>query len=330
VGLSSFFWATSFSAACRGDSGETDLPLIPARKIIGELQDQGLFKPTPAFYAGHMGKVYDTAMSVVSRSVHYKKLSDDETYLDPTTEVHESLHGVSSLIRKARGWSISQGYDVIYVGNGEFAAVRVSPGITKGQVASWLPRRSRLSEIIGPHVKESALSKGNVALIVEELAYHLLDARIGLENHRYMEEKLGIKNAVTVPAAEWSVMALATATMLDRDPEAFRRQQDRVEFNLLVKRLVEQSVWAYAKGMNVEKYGLLGNLVPELRGHFTYLLTEDSRQARDIRNFCSRIFGRSWLSALSDQVKTAREASDAVSLGEVYVPDRTGPTGSGW
>ena len=85
---------------------------------------------------------------------------------------------------------------------------------------------------------------------------------------------------------------------------------DRMEFNLLVKQLVEQSVAAYAGGMNTERYGLLGNLAPELRGRFTFLLTEDSRQARNIRDFCARSFGETWLAQLVDKVKTAREATE--------------------
>jgi hypothetical protein len=277
---------------------------------VAELDELGLFQPTRAFYAGHMGKIYDAAMAVVSRKQQYMKLGDDDRYLDPTTEAHESLHAMSSLIRGARGWSISQGYDVIYVGNGEFATVRVGPGITKGQVESWLPRGMQNSEITRTHMTDPAFTRSNVALILEELAYHLLDGRIGLENHSYMEQKLGITTAVTVPAAEWSVVALATATMLDADPQGFRRREDRVEFNLLVKRLVEESVTVYARGMNGGKYGLLANLTPELRSRFTFLLTEDSRQARAIRDFAARSFGKSWLHRLVDQVETARQATE--------------------
>ena len=297
-----------------------ELPLIPAGEIIRELEDLGRFKPAPAFYAGHMGRTYDAAMAVVSRPQHYMKLGDEDVYLDPTTEAHESLHAMSSLIRTARGWSIGRGYDVIYVGRGEFAAVRVGAGITKGEVGPWLPRKSRRSEIVKLHMENPSFKKGHVALIVEELAYHLLDARIGLENHSYMAHKLGISNAVTAPAAEWSVVALAAATMLDRDPKGFRTKEDRVEFNLLIKRLIEESVAAYSSGMNVEKYGMLGNLAPELRTLFAYLMTEDSRQARDIREFCAKTFGKAWLPNLVDRIDSAREATEPVAYTGIYNP----------
>ena len=181
------------------------------------------------------------------------------------------------------------------MGRGEFAAVRIGAGLSKDQLGPWLPRRSRRGEIVRLHVEHPSYKKGHVALVVEELAYHLLDAKIGLENHSYMERKLGIRNAVTAPAAEWSVVALAAATMLSRDPEGFRRNEDRVEFNLLIKRLVEESIEAYAMGMNADRYGRLANLAPQLRSLFSYLQTEDSRQARDIREFCTRTFGKSWL-----------------------------------
>lgn len=197
------------------------LELTAGRDIIAELDQMGLYQPTRAFYAGHMGKIYDAAMAVVSRKQQYMTLGDDERYLDPTTEAHESLHAMSSLIRGARGWSISQGYDMIYVGNGQFATVRVGPGITKGHVGTWLPRHMKDSEIVKIHMSDPAFKESNVALILEELAYHLLDGKIGLENHAYMEHKLGITTAVTVPAVEWSVVALATATMLDGDPKGF-------------------------------------------------------------------------------------------------------------
>ncbi len=305
----------------RGDktgSGKTraaTLRLTSAREIVAELEGLGLFQPAPAFYAGHMGKTYVAAMAVVSREQQYMKMGNQDKYLDPTTEAHESLHAMSSLIRRARGWSIGQGYDVIYVGNGQFASVRVCPGITKGQVAAWLPRHARDSEIVKTHLNTPSFKKSNVALIVEELAYHLLDGKIGLENHSYMEKKLGISNAVTAPVAEWSVVALAAATMLDEDPNGFRRREDRIEFNLLIKRLVEESVNVYARGMNGAKYGLLANLSPELRSHFTFLLTEDSKQARAIRDFAARAYGNDWLPKLVDQVETAREASES-SLSE--------------
>ena len=306
--------------AVQGAAAAGDLPLIPGREIIRELEDAGRFKPTAAFYAGHMGRTYDAAMAVVSRGQHYMKLGDDDTYLDPTTEAHESLHAMSSLIRGARGWSISQGYDVVYVGRGQFAAVRIGAGITKGDVSPWLPRQARRSEIVKTHMGNPSYRKGHVVLVVEELAYHLLDARIGLENHSYMEQKLRITSAVTAPAAEWSVVALAAATMLDRDPEGFRRKEDRVEFNLLIKRLVEESVAAYAQGMNGEKYGRLANLVPELRLLFTYLMTEDSRQARDIRDFCAKTFGKAWLPGLVDRVETARQATEPMAYTGIYNP----------
>jgi hypothetical protein len=296
------------------------LKLTAGRQIVAELGQIGLFEPTRAFYAGHMGKIYDAAMAVVSRNQQYMKLGDDERYLDPTTEAHESLHAMSSLIRRARGWSISQGYDVIYVGNGEFATVRVGPRITKGQVGSWLPRHVKDSEIVKTHMTDPAFRRSNVALILEELAYHLLDGKIGLENHAYMEQKLGIATAVTVPAAEWSVVALATATMLDGDPKGFRRREDRVEFNLLVKRLVEESVTVYSLGMNGRKYGLLANLSPQLRSHFTFLLTEDSRQARVIRDFAAGTFGKGWLPRLVNQIETARQATDSSVHSGIYNP----------
>jgi hypothetical protein len=296
------------------------LKLTAGREIVAELDQMGLFQPTRAFYAGHMGKIYEAAMAVVSRKQQYMKLGDDERYLDPTTEAHESLHAMSSLIRGARGWSISQGYDIIYVGNGKFANVRVGPGITKGQVEPWLPRQMKDSEIVKTHMSDPAFSRSNVALILEELAYHLLDGRIGLENHAYMEQKLGITTAVTVPAAVWSVVALATATMLDGDSHGFRRPEDRVEFNLLVKRLVEESVSVYSRGMNGGKYGLLANLSPELRSHFTFLLTEDSRQARAIRDFAARSFGKGWLHRLVNQVDRARQATDLSIHNGIYNP----------
>jgi hypothetical protein len=190
----------------------------------------------------------------------------------------------------------------------------------KAQVNSWLPRQLKTSEIVKIHLTDPAFMKSNVALIIEELAYHLLDAKIGLENHVYMEQKLGITTAVTVPAAEWAAVALATATMLDRDPDGFRRPEDRIEFNLLVKRLVEESVSVYARGMNGGKYGLLANLSPELRCHFSYLMTEDSRQAKAIRDFAARTFGSRWLPGLVDQIDTARQATDPTTLNGTYNP----------
>ena len=168
-----------------------ELKLTSTRDIVNELDQMGLFHPIQAFYSGHMGRIYDAAMAVVSRDQQYKLVGDDQKYLDPTTEAHESLHGMSSLIRRARGWSINEGYDVVYVGNGKFASVRVCSGITKGQVSAWLPRESRDSEIVKIHLKNPAYKKSNVALIVEELAYHLLDGKIGLENHDLHGTKAG-------------------------------------------------------------------------------------------------------------------------------------------
>jgi hypothetical protein len=227
---------------------------------------------------------------------------------------------MSSLIRGARGWSISRGYDVIYVGRGEFAAVRIGSGIIKEQVSPWLPRQARRGQIVKLHMDNPAYRKGHVALVVEELAYHLLDAKIGLENHSYMEQKLGISNAVTAPAAEWSAVALATATMLDRDPAGFRRKEDRREFNLLIKRLVEESVAAYAMGMDGEKYGRLANLAPEVRMLFGYLMTEDTQQARDIQAFCAKAFGKTWLPELVDRVEAARVATEPVAFTGIDKP----------
>src|SRR5271157_2007718 len=77
------------------------LKFTAGREIVAELDQMGLFQPTRAFYAGHMGKIYDAAMAVVSRKQQYMKLGDDDRYLDPTTEAHESLHAMSSLIRGA-------------------------------------------------------------------------------------------------------------------------------------------------------------------------------------------------------------------------------------
>jgi hypothetical protein len=68
------------------------LELTAGREIVAELDQMGLFQPTRAFYAGHMGKIYTAAMAVVSRKQQYMKLGDEHTYLDPTTEAHESLH----------------------------------------------------------------------------------------------------------------------------------------------------------------------------------------------------------------------------------------------
>ena len=113
--------------------------LIPGHEIIDELEELGRFTPASPFYAGHMGKTYDTAMSFVSRRQHYRELGDEEQYLDPTTEAHESLHAMSSLIRNSLGHSIDKGYDVIYVGDGQFAEIRMGPGIPKGEIAAWVP-----------------------------------------------------------------------------------------------------------------------------------------------------------------------------------------------
>ncbi|MFO0889327.1 MAG: hypothetical protein U0790_09330 [Isosphaeraceae bacterium] len=296
------------------------LKLKSAAEVIAELEESGNFRPAKAFYAGHMGRAYDQAMSVVAKDRHYVKLREDETYLDPTTEAHESLHGMSSLIRNARGESISAGYDVIYVGDGSFAEIRLSPGFTKAKLRRWLPRGLRSSDVARTHINDSRFSKAHVALIAEELAYHVLDGRIGLENHSYMEEKLGIKNAVTAPAAEWSILALATAAMLDTEPDAFPAEVERRQFNALVKRLVEDAVSVYARGMDGGKYGMLANLAPELRGQFTTPLAEDSRQAREIRDFCSRTFGEDWLETLRRRVEQARDSTEALANTGIYSP----------
>jgi hypothetical protein len=292
--------------------------LIPGSEIVDELERMGRFTPASAFYAGHMGKSYDTAMSFVSRRQHYKQLGDDQEYLDPTTEAHESLHAMSSLIRNSRGESIDTGYDVIYVGDGQFAEIRMGPGIPKGEIAAWVPRRSKKSSIVRTHMVNSAFKTSHVALLIEELAYHLLDGKIGLENHHYMQEKLKISNAVTAPAAEWSVLVLATATMLERDSFGFPTEADRAQFNLLVKRLVEEAIANYAKGMNGAKYGLLANLSPDLRSHFTFLQTEQSPQARAIRDFCAKVYGKRWLPDLVAQVDRAREATEFSNLSGIY------------
>ena len=164
----------------------------------------------------------------------------------------------------------------------------------------------------------SAFKKAHVALLVEELAYHLLDARIGLENHRYMRDKLKIRNAVTAPAAEWSVVVLALATMLERDAYGFPSSADRTQFNLLVKRLVEESVANYARGMNGARYGLLGNLSPDTRSHFTFLETEQSPQAKAIRDFCARTYGKRWLPDLVAHVEEARERTESSTVSGIY------------
>jgi hypothetical protein len=208
-------------------SGTPRLALLPGREILAELEELGRFTQASPFYAGHMGKTYDTAMSFVSRRQHYRELGSEEKYLDPTTEVHESLHAMSSLIRNSLGHSIDKGYDMIYVGDGQFAEVRMGQGIPKGEIAAWIPRGSRRSLIFRAHMVSPTFKKAHVVLLVEELAYHLLDARIGLENHRYMRDKLKISNAVTAPAAEWSVVVLALATMLDRDSYGFPSRADR-------------------------------------------------------------------------------------------------------
>ena len=301
-------------------SSRTRLKLIPGSQIVAELKQAGQFQPAGGFYAGHMGKVYDAAMAVVSRPQHYMKLREDEVYLDPTTEAHESLHAMSSLIRNVRGWSISKGYDVIYVGSGQFAEIRVATNRSKGQLRGWLPSSLQESEIARTHLEDPVYRNGHVVLVVEELAYHLLDAKIGLENHLYMEQKLGNRNAVSVPAAEWSALALAAASMLDADSQAFRRSLDRDEFNVLVGRLVDEAATVYAKGMNRRRYGLLANLAPESREHFSLLLTDDSKQAGWIRDFCARTFGKSWLPGLIARVDDAREATKPTNFPGIDYP----------
>ena len=99
-----------------------------------------------------MGKVYDAAIAVASRPQHYIKLGDNEVYLDPTTEAHESLRAMSSLIPNVRGWSVSKSYDVIYVGSGQFAGVSVAASQTKGQLSAWLASSLKKSEIARAHL----------------------------------------------------------------------------------------------------------------------------------------------------------------------------------
>jgi hypothetical protein len=301
-------------------SSKTELKLVPAAKIVAELTRAHAFQPDRGFYAGHMGKVYDAAMAVVSRPQHYMKLGGDEVYLDPTTEAHESLHAMSSLIRNVRGWSISKGYDVIYVGSGYFAEIRVAAGRTKGQLSDWLPPSWKKGEIARMHLEDPAYRKQHVVLVIEELAYHLLDAKIGLENHSYMEQKLGNRNAVSVPAAEWSALALATAAMLDADSQAFRRPLDRQEFDGLVGRLVDEAATVYAKGMSRRRYGLLANLAPESRVRFRLPSADDSKQARSIRDFCARTYGKSWLPGLIARVDDAREVTEPAKFSEIDNP----------
>jgi hypothetical protein len=299
-------------------SEKTRLALIPGREIVEELEETGRFTPARAFYAGRMGKAYGTAMSFVSRPRHFVELGDDERYLDPTTEAHESLHAMSSLIRNSRGHSIDTGYDVIYVGDGQFAEIRMGPEIPKGEIAAWVPRASRESLIVRTHLVSSAFRESHVALLVEELAYHLLDGRIGLENHRYMRDKLKISNAVTAPAAEWSVLVLALATMLDRDSHGFPSEFDRTQFNLLVKRLVEEAIAGYARGMDGAKYGMLANLSADTRSHFTSLETEESGQAKAIRQFCAKAYGKRWLPDLVARVEEARERTEPANSAGIY------------
>jgi hypothetical protein len=296
------------------------LKLLSGRALISDLERLGEFEPAPPFYAGHMGKTYDDAMAVVPRDHHYVRLRDAEKYLDPTTEVHESLHGMSSLIRNVRGESIASGYDVIYLGDWQFAEIRLNPGITKAKVRGWLPRQLRSSDLVKTHLYDPGFARGHVAMIVEELAYHVLDARIGLENHRYMAHKLGITNAVTAPAAEWSILALAAATMLEAEPSAFPSAAERQQFMALIKRLVEDAVKVYCRGMDGERYGMLANLAPELRGRFTSPLTEESRQVRDIRGFCSRTYGKGWLGGLLLRVEAARTTTEPSLSPEIYDP----------
>jgi hypothetical protein len=84
--------------------------------------------------------------------------------------------------------------------------------------------------------------------------------------------------------------------------------------NLLVKRLVEESITNYARGMDGAKYGLLGNLSPETRSHFTYLETEQSPQAKAIRDFCTKTYGQHWLTDLVDRLEEAREMTESSKL----------------
>jgi len=294
--------------------------LRSAAEIISRLRRMGRFEPIRGFYDGHMGRIYDDAMSVVSRDRHYVKLREDEKYLDPTTEAHESLHGMSASIRNLLDRSGSDGFNMIYVGRGQFAGVRLGPGIAKRGVRGWVPTSVRASQIVKTHLDSTAYSKGHVALILEELAYHVLDGRIGLENHGYLEEKLGIRNAVTAPAADWSIVALATATMLEDEPGAFPSEADRRQFNALVRRLVEEAVAVYSRGMDGGKYGMLANLAPELRTRFDGPLEEDSPQARAIVDFCERTYGKGWLRGLFSRLARARESTDPVIAAGIYNP----------
>ena len=123
---------------------------------------------------------------------------------------------------------------------------------------------------------------------------------------------------MTAPAAEWSVVVLALATMLERDAYGFPSSADRTQFNLLVKRLVEESIASYARGMDGAKYGLLGNLSPETRSHFTYLETEQSPQAKAIRDFCARTYGKHWLPDLVARVEEARETTETSKFSGIY------------
>lgn len=296
-----------------GQARIAPLRLYDRAEILRELERAGRFRAARPFYAGHMGQVYDDALSVVSRDRHDVELREGETYLDPTTEAHESLHGMSSLIRDVRGESIAEGYDIIYVGDGRFAEIRVNPDATKADVRDWLPRRFRSSVIVKTHLDDPRFGNGSVALIAEELAYHVLDGRIGLENHRYMGDKLGITNAVTAPAADWAVLTLAAATMLDADPDGFPSRAHRQQFNALVKRLVEQAARCYARGMDVHRYGMLANVAPELRNRFGRPLAEESRQAGAIRGFCERTFGVAWLDDLMASVERARDATEVAA-----------------
>jgi hypothetical protein len=209
---------------------------------------------------------------------------------------------------------------VVYVGSGRFAEIRVAANRTKGQLSAWLPPSMKKGEIARTHVEDPVYRKGHVALVVEELAYHLLDAKIGQENHSYMEQELGNRNAVSVPAAEWSALALAAAAMLDADSEAFRRPLDRDEFNVLVGCLVDEAATVYARGMSRRGYGPLANLAPESRVHFSKLWTDDSKQARSIRDFCARTYGKGWLPGLIARVDDAREATEPARLSGIDNP----------
>src|SRR5262249_51652207 len=106
--------------------------------------------------------------------------------------------------------------------------------------------------------------------------------------------------------------------MLERDTHGFPSPADRTQFSLLVRRLVEESVGYYARGMDGAKYGVLANLAPDTRSHFTLLENEESPQARAIRGFCARTYGRRWLPDLVARVESAREATEPTVTSRIH------------